>query len=162
MGKFAMGQSVPRTEDPRLLTGRGRYIDDVSMMYGRNLEGWVRRSRDAGHEVMLEVPLEPFDYPDNDPGPHTLLTSLPPEENIKRLHWIMSRFTGYTGITNQMGAKFAAAQDSFLPVLEEVKSRGLLYLDDGTAVFCFRVHGPPDRIRAIMSAFSTAPMDGSP
>jgi hypothetical protein len=101
--------------------------------YGRNLEGWVRRSRDAGHEVMLEVPLEPFDYPDNDPGPHTLLTSLPPEENIKRLHWIMSRFTGYTGITNQMGAKFAAAQDSFLPVLEEVKSRGLLYLDDGTA-----------------------------
>jgi polysaccharide deacetylase 2 family uncharacterized protein YibQ len=101
--------------------------------YGRNLSGWVRQSRDAGHEVMLEVPLEPFDYPDNDPGPHTLLTSLPPEENIKRLHWIMSRFTGYTGITNQMGAKFAAAQDAFLPVLEEVKSRGLLYLDDGTA-----------------------------
>ena len=101
--------------------------------YGRNLDGWVRKSRDAGHEVMLEVPLEPFDYPDNDPGPHTLLTSLPPEENIKRLHWIMSRFTGYTGITNHMGAKFTAAQDAFLPVLEEVKSRGLLYLDDGTA-----------------------------
>ena len=93
----------------------------------------MRKSRVAGHEVMLDVPLEPFDYPDNDPGPHTLLTSLPPEENIKRLHWIMSRFTGYTGITNQMGAKFAAAQDSFLPVLEEVKSRGLIYLDDGTA-----------------------------
>ncbi|HXQ52650.1 MAG TPA: xanthine dehydrogenase family protein molybdopterin-binding subunit [Stellaceae bacterium] len=27
--KFALGQSVPRTEDPRLLTGRGRYADDV-------------------------------------------------------------------------------------------------------------------------------------
>jgi len=101
--------------------------------YGRNLEGWVRQSRDAGHEVMLQVPLEPFDYPDNDPGPHTLLTSLSPEENLKRLHWIMSRFTGYTGITNYMGAKFTAAQESFLPMLEEVKSRGLLYLDDGTA-----------------------------
>jgi polysaccharide deacetylase 2 family uncharacterized protein YibQ len=101
--------------------------------YGRNLEGWVRKSRDAGHEVMLQVPLEPFDYPDNDPGPHTLLTNLPPEENLKRLHWIMSRFTGYTGITNYMGAKFAAAQQAFLPILEEVKSRGLIYLDDGTA-----------------------------
>jgi len=101
--------------------------------YGRNLDGWVRRSRDAGHEVMLQVPLEPFDYPDNDPGPHTLLTSLPREENLKRLHWIMSRFTGYTGITNYMGAKFAAAQQSFLPILEEIKSRGLIYLDDGTA-----------------------------
>lgn len=101
--------------------------------YGRNLEGWVRQSRDAGHEVMLQVPLEPFDYPDNDPGPHTLLTSLSPEENLKRLHWIMSRFSGYTGITNHMGAKFTAAQESFLPMLEEIKSRGLLYLDDGTA-----------------------------
>ena len=101
--------------------------------YGHNLESWVRKARDRGHEVMLQVPLEPFDYPDNDPGPHTLLTSLPPDENTKRLHWIMSRFTGYTGITNHMGAKFTAAQDSFLPVLEEVKSRGLIYLDDGTA-----------------------------
>ena len=101
--------------------------------YGRNLDGWVRQSRDAGHEVMLQVPLEPFDYPDNDPGPHTLLTSLPPEENLKRLHWIMSRFTGYVGITNYMGAKFAATQQAFLPILEEVKSRGLIYLDDGTA-----------------------------
>jgi len=101
--------------------------------YGRNLEGWIRQARDAGHEVMLQVPLEPFDYPDNDPGPHTLLTSLSPEENLKRLHWIMSRFTGYTGITNYMGAKFTASQESFLPMLEEVKSRGLMYLDDGTA-----------------------------
>src|SRR6516165_256322 len=27
--KFALGQAVPRTEDPRLLTGRGRYTDDL-------------------------------------------------------------------------------------------------------------------------------------
>ena len=101
--------------------------------YGRNLEGWVRQARGAGHEIMLQVPLEPFDYPHNDPAPHTLLTSLSPEENMKRLHWIMSRFTGYTGITNYMGAKFTATQQAFLPVLEEIKSRGLLYLDDGTA-----------------------------
>lgn len=102
--------------------------------YGRNLQDWMRQAREAGHEVMLQVPLEPFDYPDNDPGPHTLLTSLPPEENLKRLQWLMARFTGYVGITNHMGAKFSASQESFLPVLEELKSRGLLYLDDGTAI----------------------------
>ena len=28
MGEFAVGQPVTRTEDPRLLTGRGRYLDD--------------------------------------------------------------------------------------------------------------------------------------
>lgn len=101
--------------------------------YGRNLQGWVRQARDAGHEVMLQIPLEPFDYPDNDPGPHTLLTNLPAEENLKRLQWLLARCTGYVGVTNHMGAKFAASQESFLPVLEELKARGLLYLDDGAA-----------------------------
>jgi polysaccharide deacetylase 2 family uncharacterized protein YibQ len=101
--------------------------------YGRNLQSWVRRAREAGHEVMLQIPLEPYDYPDNDPGPQTLLTGLSPEENQKRLLWLLARFTGYVGVTNHMGAKFAAAQDAFLPVLEEVHSRGLIYVDDGTS-----------------------------
>jgi polysaccharide deacetylase 2 family uncharacterized protein YibQ len=100
--------------------------------YGRNLQEWVTKARTAGHEVLLQIPLEPMDYPTNDPGPHTLLTTLPPEENMKRLQWLMSRFTGYVGVTNQMGAKFETAQDVFLPVLEEVKARGLLFVDDGT------------------------------
>lgn len=99
--------------------------------YGSNLQGWVRRAREGGHEVMLQVPLEPFDYPDNDPGPHTLLTGLPPQENQKRLHWVMSRFTGYMGLTNHMGTKFQAAQSVLQPFLKEVGTRGLIYVDSG-------------------------------
>ena len=100
--------------------------------YGRNIQDWVEKARGAGHEVLLQIPLEPLDYPTNDPGPHTLLTTLPPEENLKRLQWLMSRFTGYVGITNLMGTKFETAQASFAPVLEEVKARGLLFVDDGS------------------------------
>ena len=100
--------------------------------YGRNLQDWVEKARQEGHEVLLQIPLEPLDYPTNDPGPHTLLTTLPPEENLKRLQWLMSRFTGYVGITNLMGAKFEPTQASFVPVLEEVKARGLLFVDDGS------------------------------
>jgi polysaccharide deacetylase 2 family uncharacterized protein YibQ len=99
--------------------------------YGRNLQDGVNSARAAGHEVLLQVPLEPMNYPTADPGPHTLLTTLPTEENMKRLQWLMSRFTGYVGVTNLMGAKFEATQNSLLPVLEEIKARGLLYLDDG-------------------------------
>ena len=51
---------------------------------------------------------------------------------MKRLQWLMSRYTGYVGVTNHMGAKFEAATDSFMPVLEELKRRGLLYVDDGS------------------------------
>ena len=100
--------------------------------YGRNLQEWILKARSAGHEVLLQIPLEPENYPATDPGPHTLLTTLPPEENLKRLQWLMSRYTGYVGLTNHMGAKFEATQASLAPVLKEVKARGLLFVDDGS------------------------------
>jgi len=99
--------------------------------YGENLQSWVDRARSSGHEVMLQVPMEPFDYPDNDPGPHTLLTGLKPAENLGRLKWLMSRFGGYIGITNYMGAKFTADDGALAAVMKELAGRGLAYLDDG-------------------------------
>lgn len=99
--------------------------------YGQNLQGWVKKARELGHEVVLQVPLEPYDYPDNDPGPHTLLTGLPPQDNLKRLQWLMGRMTGYVGLTNAMGAKFATAEDAIKPVMEELNRRGLYYFDTG-------------------------------
>ena len=101
--------------------------------YGTDLERVVARARGDGHEVLLQVPMEPFDYPDNDPGPRTLLTSLGPEQNIDRLHWLMSRFTGYVGIANFMGARFTASEPSLAPILREAAKRGLIFLDDGTS-----------------------------
>lgn len=97
--------------------------------YAPNLDDWIAQARAAGHEVMLQVPMEPFNYPANDPGPHTLLTSLSPEENIERLEWLLSRFVGYVGVTNFMGSKFTASPDHLRPVLHNLKERGLMVLD---------------------------------
>jgi polysaccharide deacetylase 2 family uncharacterized protein YibQ len=83
--------------------------------------------------VLLQVPMEPFDYPDNDPGPQTLLTSVPAEQNLDRLHWLMSRFQGYVGIANYMGARFTTAEQGLGPVMKEVGKRGLIYFDDGSS-----------------------------
>ena len=102
------------------------------MPYGVDAAGLVARARAQGHEVLLQVPMEPFDYPNNDPGPRTLLTSLTAEQNIDRLYWLMSRFQGYVGITNAMGARFTASEQSFGPILREAAKRGLIYVDDGS------------------------------
>lgn len=101
--------------------------------YGGDLERIAANVRSLGHELLLQVPMEPFDYPDNDPGPQTLLTGLAPEQNIDRLQWAMSRFQGYVGIINMMGARFTASEMSFVPVLREIGKRGLIYVDDGTS-----------------------------
>jgi polysaccharide deacetylase 2 family uncharacterized protein YibQ len=59
--------------------------------YGDQLTKLAAHARAKGHELLLQVPMEPFDYPNNDPGPRTLLTSLANEQNVNRLHWLMSR-----------------------------------------------------------------------
>ncbi|MCZ6721244.1 MAG: divergent polysaccharide deacetylase family protein [Proteobacteria bacterium] len=97
--------------------------------YARDLEAWSILARAAGHEIMLDIPMEPVGYPTDDPGPHTLLTSLSADDNIARLEWLLSRFTGYVGIVDQMGSKFTASRDAVQPVLAALERRGLMVLD---------------------------------
>jgi polysaccharide deacetylase 2 family uncharacterized protein YibQ len=99
--------------------------------YGSELENLAERARASKHEVLLQVPMEPFDFPDNDPGPQALLTSLSSDQNIDRLHWLMSRFQGYVGIVSYKGEKFTASEQALSPVLREIANRGLIYVDDG-------------------------------
>jgi polysaccharide deacetylase 2 family uncharacterized protein YibQ len=109
---------------------------DVSLAfapYGKTLDKTIPAAHSAGHELLLEVPLEPFDYPDTDPGPQTLLTGQPAKSNIAKLYWLMARFGGYIGLINNTGARFTASADDFGPVMEELGTRGLGYLDDGTS-----------------------------
>jgi hypothetical protein len=101
--------------------------------YGADIERLVTRARAEGHEILLQAAMEPFDYPDNDPGPQTLLTSLSADQNIDRLQWLMSRMRGYVGIASLMGARFTASDQALTPVLKEIARRGLIYVDDGSS-----------------------------
>ncbi len=101
--------------------------------YGADLERQTARAREDGHEIMLQVPMEPFDYPDNDPGPHTLTVRGKPAETLERLHWVMARFPGYVGVVNFMGARFTADEAALAPILRELGGRGLGFLDDGSS-----------------------------
>jgi polysaccharide deacetylase 2 family uncharacterized protein YibQ len=103
------------------------------MPYGSDLPRLVARARSEGHEILLQVPMEPFGYPDNDSGPQTLLTSLTAEQNLARLHWLMARFQGYVGLADAVGARFTASEESLAPILREAAKRGLIFLDDGSS-----------------------------
>ncbi len=50
MGEFAVGQSVRREEDPRLLTGRGEYLGDVNLL--NQAHGYVLRSPHAHAKIV--------------------------------------------------------------------------------------------------------------
>lgn len=101
--------------------------------YGNDLEAAAAQARDAGHEIILQLPMEPIDFPRSNPGPHTLTTTASTAENLEDLHWLLSRFTGYAGVSNFLGGKFVADDEAMAPILHDIEARGLFYFDDGTA-----------------------------
>jgi polysaccharide deacetylase 2 family uncharacterized protein YibQ len=103
--------------------------------YARSLSDWVQQARDNGHEVLIGLPMEPSDYPRNDPGPNGLMLANTVEENIERLNWILSRATGYVGVFNFMGSRFSVEKNALKPILRQLKNRGLLMLDTRASAF---------------------------
>ncbi len=101
--------------------------------YGTGLARQTALAREAGHELVLQIPMEPFDFPHDDPGPHTLVTDPAKTGNNDNLAWLMSRFTGYAGVANFLGGKFTADETALRPVLRAFAARGLFYVDDGTS-----------------------------
>lgn len=97
--------------------------------YGRSLQKWMNKGREYGHEGFLMIPAEPLKYPENDPGPHTLLTGASTRDNLKKLDWLLSQVTGYVGVVNEMGSKFTASEPDIMPILEDLNGRGLMFLD---------------------------------
>ncbi len=97
--------------------------------YAARLTDWIDRARSAGHEVLLALAMEPSDYPRVDPGPHTLLVALEAKENLERLDWVLSRTGGYVGVVSSSGSRFTTSKSDLLPVLDEIKKRGLMFVD---------------------------------
>jgi polysaccharide deacetylase 2 family uncharacterized protein YibQ len=90
-------------------------------------------ARFGGHEYLVSLPMEPREFPLNDPGDHALMTSLPPQQNLERLTWALSRIPGSVGVTGALGAmrgeRFAGLSDQMELVMRVLRQRGLLYID---------------------------------
>ncbi|MFI4935499.1 MAG: divergent polysaccharide deacetylase family protein [Caulobacterales bacterium] len=101
--------------------------------YADGLQGWIDMARAAGHEVLLEAPMEPKDFPDNDPGPYTLMADGKPDDTTHRLEWLLSRASGYFGVTNYLGSKFVGSPTAMGILSADLRQRGLAFVDDGSA-----------------------------
>jgi polysaccharide deacetylase 2 family uncharacterized protein YibQ len=102
--------------------------------YSDGLQSWIDQARAAGHEVMLEIPMEPLDYPNNDPGPYTLMANASSTETAKRLEWLLSRGAGYFAVTNYLGGRFLNAPPAMAAFMGVLKARGVGFIDDGGGV----------------------------
>lgn len=109
--------------------------------YAEGLQSWIDQARAHGHEVMLELPMEPTDYPASDPGPYTLMAEAQPAETTRRLEWLLGRATGYMGVTNYLGGRFLQGGAGLATVTQALRTRGVAFYDDGSARTQARVQG---------------------
>ena len=100
--------------------------------YAEGLQGWIDLARAQGHEVMLEMPMEPTGYPNNDPGPYTLLASADAADIQAKMNWLLGRATGYFGVTNYLGDRFATSEAGMTAFMGVLRQRGVAFLDDGS------------------------------
>jgi uncharacterized protein len=102
------------------------------LTYATNLSTWALRAREAGHEVLAHLPMEPLD-PKENPGPRALTLALTDEEVAARLSAALDPWLGYVGVNNHMGSRFTADAAKMDIVMRGLKARGLLWLDSKTA-----------------------------
>lgn len=127
------GLGVGETQTDSALSQLAPAITLAFAPFAPELQKEIDAARGAGHEVLLEAPMEPFDFPDSDPGPHALLVAASPEENGKRLDWILSRATGYVGVMNLLGGRFMGEETAIEPVLFQIAKRGIMFFDSGAS-----------------------------
>jgi polysaccharide deacetylase 2 family uncharacterized protein YibQ len=124
----------PATDDRAIHTLPGA-IDLGFLSFSERIHALAGQARASGHEVIIAAPMEPEGYPNDDPGPQTLLVKSSAAENVARLDWHLARADSYVGIAPAMGSSFTASPEPLRPVLAELAKRGLLYVDTGAAVF---------------------------
>ena len=98
--------------------------------YARRLGQWIALARVNGHEVMIDLPMEPITFPEDDPGPHALLTFLDSKQNLRRLDWVLNRGESFVGVAAVMGSRFAASEEDMAPIMAALRERGLMFLDN--------------------------------
>ena len=101
------------------------------MTYAEDLPAVTASAHQRGHELLVHMPMQAMSAHFS-AGPNALEVGLPPDEIRRRMEWGLDRFTGYVGVNNHMGSRFTADGAGMQVVMQEIKKRGLLFLDSVT------------------------------
>ncbi len=105
----------------------------VAVLPGLPLSGRLaREAARAGFEVLVQLPLEPYRFPEVDPGPGVLLASMSPDEVTRRTRRLVASVPAAIGITTRMGSRFTEQRALMRALLEPVFLQGLFFVDSLT------------------------------
>lgn len=86
-----------------------------------------------GVEIMLHLPMEPFEYPKVNPGPGALLVSMTPDELTKQLSNDIAGIPHIKGVNNHMGSRMTTLSSKMYQIFTVLKKEDLFFIDSRTA-----------------------------
>ncbi len=125
-----MGVDRKRTERIIALPGP---LTTAFLPYAEGLPAMTASARARGHELLVHVPMEPLKMKGNNPGPGVLMVGQGDASIRERLNRDLSRFDSFVGINNHMGSRFTSDVEGMKVVADELRRRGLLFLDSVTS-----------------------------
>jgi len=89
-------------------------------------------AHNKGHEVMLHLPMEPFEYPMANPGDGAILSTMQPDELIDQLEKHLQAVPYVKGVNNHMGSKITATSTQLYQIFSILKKKNLYFIDSRT------------------------------
>ncbi|NOX35387.1 MAG: divergent polysaccharide deacetylase family protein [Deltaproteobacteria bacterium] len=86
-----------------------------------------------GLQLMLHIPMEPVKYPDVDPGPGAILSSMPPDALLAQLKRNIQNVPYIAGANNHMGSRLTTHSDQMNQVFTILKKDNLFFIDSRTS-----------------------------
>ena len=99
--------------------------------YVDRIDTTAAAAKAKGHEVLLQMPMQDAGVPA--PGPHALHAGEPAPEVAVDAAWAFGRFSGYSGVSNFLGAPVTSDKPVMVALLRAIGARELFYVDDGTS-----------------------------
>ncbi len=93
----------------------------------------AHKAEQDGREIMLHLPMEPINYPAVNPGDGVLLVSMDEGMILEMLDRDLSQVPFASGVNNHMGSRFTQIEEKMSIVLNELKRRGLYFVDSRTS-----------------------------
>jgi hypothetical protein len=92
----------------------------------------AKEVRARGKDLLLHLPMEPLEYPEKDPGPRAISVGQTDDEIRAEVRDALGSIDSPDGVSNHMGSRAMQDERVLRIVLEEVKERGLFFLDSKT------------------------------
>lgn len=100
--------------------------------YGSHSADMAEIAHRAGREVILHLPMEPHNFPEENPGEGALFLQMDDGELVKQIEMDLEAIPHIRGVNNHMGSRFMENEAKLSVIMQRIKEKKLFFVDSMT------------------------------